>query len=518
MLTRTQTAKLMDFGLARSADANAPQLTEEGAIVGTVTYLAPELLMGGAASVQSDLYALGVMLYELTTGQPPFTGDTLVALITQHLHAEPASPREHNPEISPDLDALILKLLSKAPEGRPASAADVAQVLGQMTPALSGLFPARIAAPTTNLPTQLSKFIGREKEITQLKKRLAENRLITLTGSGGVGKTRLSIQLASELLSEFPHGAWLVDLAPLTDPALVPQTAAAVLDVKPQGNQPVLTALTDYLRAKKLLLVLDNCEHLIEACAQLAEALLRACPDLRLLTTSREAFGVEGEVIVRVPSLSLPSLQNATLAAIAEAEAVQLFVERASAALPGFALNEANAPIIAQVCRRLDGVALAIELAASRVKLLKVEQIAARLDDAFRFLTGGSRTALPRQQTLRATIDWSYNLLSELERRLLCRLSVFAGGWTLEAAEAVCAGEGLESYEILDLLIQLVNKSLVAVEREQGEEARYRLLETIREYALERLAASGEAETVRREHAEFFLALAQEADPHLASG
>ncbi|MEK7785806.1 MAG: hypothetical protein AAB658_10375, partial [Chloroflexota bacterium] len=278
------------------------------------------------------------------------------------------------------------------------------------------------------------------------------------------------------------------------------------------------TALTDYLRAKKLLLVLDNCEHLIEACAQLAEALLRACPDLRLLTTSREAFGVEGEVIVRVPSLSLPSLQNATLAAIAEAEAVQLFVERASAALPGFALNEANAPIIAQVCRRLDGVALAIELAASRVKLLKVEQIAARLDDAFRFLTGGSRTALPRQQTLRATIDWSYNLLSELERRLLCRLSVFAGGWTLEAAEAVCAGEGLESYEILDLLIQLVNKSLVAVEREQGEEARYRLLETIREYALERLAASGEAETVRREHAEFFLALAQEADPHLASG
>jgi len=517
VLTGTQTVKLMDFGLARMSEG--PRLTEEGTIVGTLSYLAPELIQGQPATVQSDLYALGVMLYELTTGRPPFTGDNLAVLLSQHAYAEPASPRTHNPDISPDLDALILQLLRKQPADRPTSAAEVAQALGQMmpTPALSALLSSRAAAPTTNLPTQLSRFVGREKEVAQLKKRLAENRLVTLTGSGGVGKTRLAIQVASELLSEFPHGAWLVDLASLADPGLVPQTAATVLDVKPQGNQPVLAALTDYLRTKKLLLVLDNCEHLIEACAQLAEALLHTCPGLRLLATSREALGVEGEAAVRVPSLSLPSPQTATLAAIAEAEAVQLFVERATAALPGFALAESNAPAVAQVCRRLDGIALAIELAASRVKLLKVEQIAARLDDAFRFLTGGSRTALPRQQTLRATIDWSYNLLSELERRLLCRLSVFAGGWTLEAAEAVCVGEGIESYEILDLLTQLVNKSLVTAEREQGEEARYRMLETIREYALERLAASGESETIRREHARFFLGLAQEAEPHLTS-
>ncbi len=517
VLTKTQTVKLMDFGLARMSEG--PRLTEEGTLVGTMSYLAPELIQGQRATVQSDLYALGVMLYELTTGRPPFTGDNLAVLLSQHVYAEPASPRAHNPDISPDLDALILQLLHKQPADRPTSAAEVAQALGHMlpTPALSALLSSRATAPTTNLPTQLSKFVGREKEIAQLKKRLAENRLVTLTGSGGVGKTRLAIQVASELLSEFPHGAWLVDLASLADPALVPQTAATVLDVKPQGNQPVLAALSDYLRAKKLLLVLDNCEHLIEACAQLAESLLRTCPDLRLLTTSREALGVEGEATVRVPSLSLPSSQNTTFAAIAEAEAVQLFVERAAAALPGFTLTEANAPTVAQVCRRLDGIALAIELAASRVKLLKVEQIAARLDDAFRFLTGGSRTALPRQQTLRATIDWSYTLLSELERRLLCRLSVFAGGWTLEAAEAVCAGQGIEPYGILDLLTQLVNKSLVAAEREQGEEARYRLLETIREYALERLAASGESENIRREHARFFLGLAQEAEPHLTS-
>lgn len=267
-------------------------------------------------------------------------------------------------------------------------------------------------------------------------------RLVTLTGSGGIGKTRLSIQVASELLSEFPNGAWLVELAPLADPALVPQAICSALDVQPQGNTPALTALTDYLRAKKLLLVLDNCEHLIEACAQLVESLLRVCPDLRILASSREAFGVEGEHSYRVPSLGLPDpnvragLRPAP--AIAEAESVQLFVERARAALPEFALTEANALAIAQVCRRLDGIALAIELAASRVKLLKVEQIAARLDDAFRFLTGGSRTALPRQQTLRATVDWSYNLLSDAERALLRRLSVFVGGWTLEAAEVVC--------------------------------------------------------------------------------
>lgn len=364
-------------------------------------------------------------------------------------------------------------------------------------------------APQHNLPLQLATFIGREKEIAGLKKRLAEYRLVTLTGSGGIGKTRLSIQAARELVPRYPDGVWLVELAPLADPALVPQTVCVVLDVQPQGNIPPLTALTDYLREKTLLLVLDNCEHLIDACAQLSEHLLTHCPDVCLLASSREALGIEGETSLRVPSLSLPDTNRPSSETLQQSEAVRLFVERATAALPGFALTDANAPAIAQVCHRLDGIALAIELAAARVKVLKVEQIATRLDDAFRLLTGGSRTALPRQQTLRATIDWSYSLLSDAERVLLRRLAVFAGGWTLEAAEAIGAGETIEKNAVLDLLTQLANKSLVVVEREQGKEARYFLLETTRQYTHEKLQESDEGEALRRRHAEYYLALVE---------
>ncbi|HZM25116.1 MAG TPA: adenylate/guanylate cyclase domain-containing protein, partial [Anaerolineales bacterium] len=297
-----------------------------------------------------------------------------------------------------------------------------------------------------NLPVQLTSFIGREKEVEQIKKRLEKNRLVTLTGSGGVGKTRLSIQVASELLSAYPNGVWSVELAPITDPSLVTRTVCTALDMTPQGNMPPLDVLTEYLKSKKILLVVDNCEHLIDACAQLCDSLLHACPDLRIITSSREALGIDGENAYRVPSLSLPG-PNDNLHAIQESEAVKLFTERATTTLPDFELAQSNAPVVAQICQRLDGIALAIELAASRVKLLKVEQIAARLDDAFRLLTGGSRTALPRQQTLRALIDWSYNLLTEEEKTALQHLSVFADGWTLEAAEFVC-----DNPNILDLL------------------------------------------------------------------
>lgn len=367
--------------------------------------------------------------------------------------------------------------------------------------------------PRHNLPLKLTSFIGREKEIAGLKKQLKEHRLVTLTGSGGIGKTRLSIQIAHELLPQFSDGVWLVELAPLTDPALMPQAVCAVLGVQrqPQSNIPLLAVLTDYVREKTLLLILDNCEHLIDACAQLAEYLLAHCPNVRLLASSREALGVDGETSVRVPSLSLPSMPRPSLDTLQQSEAVQLFVERATLALPGFALTDANAPAIVQVCQRLDGIALAIELAAARVKLLKVEQIASRLEDVFHLLTGGTRTALPRQQTLRATIDWSYNLLSDAERVLLRRLAVFAGGWTLEAAESVCAGEDVDQYEVLNLLTQLANKSLVDVEREQGAEARYWLLETTRQYARKKLQESGEIDSIWRRHAEYYLALIEAA-------
>jgi predicted ATPase/class 3 adenylate cyclase len=360
-----------------------------------------------------------------------------------------------------------------------------------------------------NLPIQLTSFIGREKEVGQIKQRLEKNRLVTLTGSGGVGKTRLAIQVASELLSEYPNGVWLVELAPVTNPELVAQTVCAALDIAPQGNLSALQVLTDYLKQKKLLLVVDNCEHLIDACAQLCETLLHACLNLRIIASSREALGVAGENAYRVPSLSLPNPHD-KLEMIEKCEAVKLFMERANTVLPEFGINVTNAPVVAQICQRLDGIALAIELAASRVKLLKVEQIATRLDDAFRLLTGGSRTALPRQQTLRALIDWSYNLLSEEERTVLRKLSIFMGGWTLEAAEYIC-----NNPNILDLLSHLVDKSLVAVDFEHDDKPRYFLLETIRQYAREKLTENSESETLRTRHMEYFYQLVERFKPGL---
>jgi class 3 adenylate cyclase len=295
-----------------------------------------------------------------------------------------------------------------------------------------------------NLPIQTTSFVGREREIAEVKALLGRTRLLTLTGSGGAGKTRLSLQVAADLLDQYADGVWLAELAPLTDPNLVPQTVAQVLGVREEPGRTITQTLVDYLRPKKLLLLLDNCEHLLTACAQLADTLLRACPDLRILASSREGLNIAGETTYRIPSLSLPPVGAgqsvpSTPESLSQYEAVRLFIERAQSAQPSFTVTNQNAPAVAQLCYRLDGIPLAIELAAARVRALPVEQIAARLDDRFRLLTGGSRTALPRQQTLRALIDWSYDLLSPEEQTLLRRLSVFAGGWTLEAAEAVCA-------------------------------------------------------------------------------
>ncbi|HEX9532289.1 MAG TPA: tetratricopeptide repeat protein [bacterium] len=368
-----------------------------------------------------------------------------------------------------------------------------------------------------NLPVQLTSFIGRGHEKAEVRKLLSTTRFITLTGSGGAGKTRLALQVAAEALEEFPDGVWLVELAALTNPSLVPKAVASALGI-PEPEQPgrMLTeTLADALRGKSVLVVLDNCEHLVPACAHLTTDLLGTCPNLRILATSREALGVTGETTWRVPSLSVPDLQRLPpLDHIAEYEAVRLFIDRAVTSAPQFAITRDNAPAVAQVCHRLDGIPLAIELAAARVKVLAVEQIAARLEDRFRLLTGGSRTALPRQQTLRAAMDWSYDLLSEQERTVLRRLSVFAGGWTLVAAEAVCSGDGVEASAILDLLAQLVDKSLVGVET-KGNEARYGLLETVRQYGLDRLMESEKALIVRRKHRDWFLELVERAEREL---
>ncbi|MBV6451241.1 MAG: hypothetical protein MHPDNHAH_01972 [Anaerolineales bacterium] len=378
-----------------------------------------------------------------------------------------------------------------------------------------------------NLPAPTTSFIGREKEKAEIKQAITSSslpqveglgmrnhRLITLTGSGGTGKTRLSLQVAADLLDQFADGVWFVELAPLTDPHLIPQTILSAMRANEQEGKTALETLVERVREQKALLILDNCEHLIEAAAKLVETLLSAAPELTIVATSREALGVAGEMAWHVPSLSLPDAKHAApLDELSRFESARLFIERAALANPRFQLTKDNASFVAQICSRLDGIPLAIELAAARVRALSVEQIAARLDDRFHLLTGGSRTALPRQQTLRAMIDWSFNLLSEQEKQLFRRLAVFVGGWTLEAAEQVCVEER-SGFDILELLTRLVDKSLVNMEESSGG-VRYRMLETTRQYAREMLMISEETRIFRDQHLDYFLKYAETAQPEL---
>jgi predicted ATPase/class 3 adenylate cyclase len=355
-----------------------------------------------------------------------------------------------------------------------------------------------------NLPTQTTTFIGRQRELASAVERLQATRLLTLTGPGGSGKTRLALHLAADLLERFPDGVWLVELAPVTDPAGIAPTLAAAAHISERPGRSALDTVTDWLRSRRVLVVLDNCEHLVAACAEVADSILRSCPDVTIIATSREGLNVAGEALMPVPSLRLPLGEKLPpLDELREYEAISLFVTRCSAFQPEFALTEENAADVVRICRRLDGVPLALELAAARVRVLSVAQVAKRLDDRFRLLTGGGRNAVARQQTLRGLIDWSYDLLTETERLLLRRLSIFVGGSTLEAAEAVCGGDGIERDAVLELLAHLVDKSLVAMQ-DIGGAARYSMLETIREYAREKLVDSGEADTLRRRHFEHF--------------
>ena len=370
-----------------------------------------------------------------------------------------------------------------------------------------------------NLPIQLTSFIGRDREMARVKELLAGARLLTLTGAGGAGKTRLALQAAADRIDEFPDGVWFVEFAPLADPALISQSVASVVGLREAAGQSLKAMLADYLRAKTTLLILDNCEHLIDACAVFADTVLHDAPNVKILATSREALGIAGETAYRVPSLSLPPQSGSDLKdfeSLVQYEAVHLFIERALAVQPDFSLTSTNAAVLAQICHRLDGIPLALELAAARIKSMSVEQIAERLNDRFRLLTGGSRTALPRQQTLRAAIDWSYDLLSEEERVLLRRLSVFAGGCTLEAAQAVCSCDPVCEEDVPDLLAHLVDRSLVTFEQ-HGSETRYRLMETIRQYARDRMLESTEVETIRDRHLDFFVTLAEAVEPKLRS-
>ncbi len=378
---------------------------------------------------------------------------------------------------------------------------------------------SRVEAPDAgkhNLPAPRSSFVGREAELRDVKRDLAMTRLLTLTGVGGCGKTRLALEVARELVGAYPDGVWLVELAPLSEGALVAQAVAAALGVQEQPDRSITEALVDFLRARRALLVLDNCEHLLDAVARLADVLLNSCPHLKVLATSRENLNIEGELIWVVPSLSSPGRESPqAVEELAGYDSVRLFVERAGRRSHSFSLTPENSHAVARICGRLEGIPLAIELAAARVGTLSLEQISERLGDSLELLTRGGRTAVARQRTLKGALDWSHDLLSEPERALFRRLSVFAGGWTLEASEAVGSGRDVEEARALDLLSGLVEKSLVVGEPAAEGEVRHRLLEPIRQYALKRLVESGEAESVRLRHASFFLALSEEAEAGL---
>ncbi|HZD70994.1 MAG TPA: BTAD domain-containing putative transcriptional regulator, partial [Actinomycetes bacterium] len=367
----------------------------------------------------------------------------------------------------------------------------------------------------TNLPERLTSFVGRQEETKQVLELLAESRLVTLVGTGGSGKTRLAVEVGAALADRYREGVWLVDLAPLTDATLMPQAVATALHVPEDPVRALTASLVDFLRPKQLLLILDNCEHLIEAAADLADTLLSAASEVTILATSREALGVPGETVLQIPPLGLPEAVSVDRGpeAVLQYDAIRLFVDRAAAARPGFTLTDDNVPPVVAICSRLEGLPLALELAAARVRGLGVEAMAARLDDQFRLLTGGRRTRLPKDRSLRGAVDWSYDLLGEPERRVFERLSVFSGGFSLEAAETVASGEAVGTRDVPNLVAGLVDRSLVHLAG--FSPLRYRLLEPLRQYAGERLAARGETGSARRRHLGFFLALAETAEPAL---
>ena len=360
----------------------------------------------------------------------------------------------------------------------------------------------------SNLPALITSFIGRGKEQDEVIHLVKKHRLVTITGTGGIGKTRLAIQVGYRLLDDYPRGVWFVPLDSLSDPLLVPQTVASTFDIRQSADRPIIETMKHVLRGKALLLILDNCEHLLDACTQLITTLLTHCPNLRVLTASREVLNMEGEAMYSLPSLSLPAESTAS-EKVAEYESVQLFVERAALALSTFKLDVANIPFILDICRRVDGIPLAIELTAARINILSVEDISKQLHKSFALLSSDHRTALSRHQTLQMSLDWSWSLLSDSERVFLRQVSVFAGGWTLEAAESVCDGIAL------NLTKALVQKSLIKVEQEAGRETRYYFHEMVRQYGRDKLSQAGDTEVVRDRHLAYFVKLVEQAEPEL---
>jgi predicted ATPase len=506
---------LIDFGLAKTFRVGQPHSTDptlmdtdSGLLLGTVDYMSPEQAFGHKIDHRSDIFSFGVVLYEAATGCLPFSGGTAVETINRIINVEPRPIGDLNPLISPAFERIISKCLVKKANGRYPKAADILDDLTK-----SALTPVREEGQcaTNNFPQPLTSFIGRERELAELKQLLTKTRLLTLTGSGGIGKTRLALQLAGETLNQYTGGAWFVDLGSEMDSSIVVSAIASAVGIQEEERRDLLETICDYFHHRHSLLVIDNCEHLISACATLIESLLRRCGNVTILATSREPLTIAGEIVWCVPALSAPDSETATQD-LFQYEAVQLFVDRASAAFPGFVLDANTAQHVKGICCQLEGIPLAMELTAPRVRAFSLQEIHLRLNDRLRFLSTGNRTGGPRHQTLLATLDWSHNLLSEKERILLRRTSVFVGGFTLQGVEEVCVRNGLDRNEVVELLTWLVDKSLVLFQRKS---ARYRLLETVREYAFGKLEDFREIDNLQRQHAAFYLRFSEEAKNEL---
>src|SRR5271156_1444149 len=526
LLTEYGELALSDFGIAHISDGFK---TATGTFTGSPAFTAPEILRGDPPSQSSDVYGLGATLFCGLTGHAAFerrSGEQIVAQFLRIVGESAPDLRESS--IPDDVSAVVERAMCREPHDRPSAAAlgeEIQQLqarrgflVDEMALRAEADRPGPRAAGAAgarrtlgNLPAEVTSFVGRGRELADAKRALSKSRLVTLTGVGGVGKTRVAERVARDRRRAYPHGVWLVELGELPDPALLTQTILTELGMRGQPSGDALRVLIDSLSSRQLLLVLDNCEHLLDEVAGLSTALLRSCPDLQILATSRAPLHIVGEAVLPVPPMAAPEPdRSGGVAGLSRYDAVALFTERAAAAVPDFAVTEDNYRAVAALCYRLDGLPLAIELAAGRLRSLSPAQILSRLDDRYALLTGGERGRPGRQQTLRASIEWSYQLCTPQEQRLWARLCVFAGSFELDAVEGVCTGD-IARDEIVDLVSSLVDKSIV-VRQERGTVVRYRLLESIREFGLERLSEAGEGPALRMAHWRWYAALVRTAN------
>ena len=506
---RTDYVKLLDFGIAKANQVSpvAAAITDSVEVIGSPRYVSPEQARSQPVSARSDLYSLGAVLYEMLSGRPLFDEKSPVGWLVAHVTRDPRPPAVDDAELEGPLVDLVMQCLQKDPVARPESAAAaIAMLEGGPRP-----------EPATHgtLPEPRTRFVGRDAAQGELEALVREQQLVTMVGIGGVGKTRLALEVARRAASGFADGAWFVDLAPVGGDAGVARAVAGAIGAVEGPGVEVIDAVTAALRDQRSLLVLDNCEHVLDAAVGVVQRLGRACPGVHVLATSRQPLHVAGEQVWQVATLPLPGRQaaheggEAFAARAATSEAARLFLDRARRVDPGFAIDASNAEAVVELCRRLDGIPLAIELAAARLRVLSVKELVSRLGQRLQLLSQPTRDGAARPRTLRAALDWSHDLLDASEQRVFRRLAVFAGGWTVDAAEQVCAEGDAEAWEVLDVLERLAERSLVHVERDADGRARHRLLETVREYALERLDASEEADAQRAVHTAHFVALAE---------